>query len=84
MKSEMANTDYQFIMDSVRFFCWVVGSVFTLAVTLLGIYLRMYVRDALHSHAETIAGMVAANYVRQDVHAEQIRALHQIIEGITP
>lgn len=68
-------TEIQLIMESVRFFCWIVGSVCALAVTLLGIYLRMYVRDALHEHANAIHAIVAANYVRRDVYEIEIRAL---------
>ncbi len=68
-------SDFALIMESVRFFCWIVGSITTLAITLLGIYLKMYVRDALHSHAETIAAMVASNYVRRDVYDSDMRRL---------
>ncbi len=79
MKSEMP-TDFQMVMESVKFFCWIFGSIATLAVTLLGIYLRMYVRDALHSHSETIAAMVASKYVRRDMHDQQILNLERRIE----
>lgn len=75
-------TNYQLIMESVKFFCWVIGSICGLAVTLLGIYLRMYVTERLHEHTDTIAGIVAANYVRLDVHNEQIRGLVARIEGL--
>ncbi len=81
MNREMPS-DFTLIMESVRFFCWIVGSITTLAVTLLGIYLKMYVREALRGHAETIAAMVASNYVRREMHDEQIRNLHARIEGI--
>jgi len=72
-----SGADVQLIMESVKFFCWVVGSICTLAVTLLGIYLRMYVRDALHDHADAIQAIVAANYVRRDVYELQMRSLRE-------
>jgi len=75
--------DLPLVMDSVRFFCWIIGSILTLAVTLLGIYLRMYVRDALHDHSNAIYAMIATNYVRRDVHDEQVRNLRSLIEGNT-
>jgi hypothetical protein len=75
--------EIQLVMESVKFFCWLAGSVCALAVTLLGIYLRMYVRDALHDHADAIQSIVAENYVRRDVHEEQIRGLRALIEGST-
>ncbi len=74
MNREMPS-DFALIMESVRFFCWIVGSITTLAITLLGIYLKMYVREALRGHAETIAAMVASNYVRRDVYDSDMRRL---------
>jgi len=70
-------TDYQLIMESVKFFCWIAGSVCTLAVTLLGIYLKMYVTERLHQHTDTIAQIVAQNYVRRDVYESDMRRLEE-------
>ncbi len=78
----MAHTDYQLIMDSVRFFCWIIGSVCGLAVTLLGLYLRMYVTERLHQHTDTIATIVASSYVRRDVYESDIRGLLARIEDM--
>lgn len=74
-------SEMQLIMDSVRFFGWLLGSICTLAVTLLGIYLRLYVRDALNSHTVIIQNLIAKNYVRKDVHEEQMNTLKVLMGG---
>ena len=74
-------TNIGMVMDSIKFFCWVVGSITSLAITLLGVYLRLYVRDALHDHAAAIQAIVAANYVRRDVYESDLRGLRAQIEG---
>lgn len=68
-------TNIELIIESVKFFCWMLGSIVSLAVTLLGIYLRLYVRDALHDHAAALQRLVAENYVRRDVYDIEIRVL---------
>ena len=73
--------EVQLVMESVKFFCWLCGSICALAVTLLGIYLRMYVRDALHDHADALHVIIAANYVRRDVYEADIRGLLGRFEG---
>jgi hypothetical protein len=74
-------TSLQMLMESIKFFAWLSGSILSLAITLLGIYLRLYVRDALHDHADAIQTIVAANYVRRDVYDADIRGLRAQIEG---
>lgn len=68
-------SDIQFAMESVKFFCWIIGSIFGLSVTLLGIYLRMYITERLREHTDTIAAIVAENYVRRDVYQADMRRL---------
>ena len=74
-------TNLQMLMESIKFFAWLSGSIISLAITLLGIYLRLYVRDALHDHADAIQAIVAASYVRRDVYESDIRGLREQIEG---
>lgn len=81
MPASPSATELELIMDSIRFSAWLLGSIGSLAVTLLGIYLRLYVRDALYAHTETIQRLIAANYVRKDVHEEQIKSLRMLIGG---
>ncbi len=69
------------LYESIRFFGWLIGSILSLAVTLLGIYLKMYVKEALHDHADAIHKIVAQNYVRRDVYESDIRGLRIQIEG---
>jgi hypothetical protein len=76
-------TSAELLMESVRFFGWLIGSICSLAITLLGIYLRLYVRDALHDHADAIQSIMAANYIRRDVYESDIRWLRTQIEGRT-
>ena len=68
-------TNLELMMDSIKFFGWMIGSILSLSVTLLGIYLRLYIRDALHDHADAIQALVAANYVRRDVYDADMRGL---------
>lgn len=74
-------TSIAVLMDSIRFFGWLIGSIVSLAITLLGIYLRMYVKAALHDHADAIQSIIAASYVRRDVYDADIRGLRAQIEG---
>lgn len=67
------STNAQMLMESIKFFGWLIGSILSLAVALLGIYLRLYIRDALHDHADAIHALVAANYVRRDVYEADMR-----------
>jgi len=66
---------WQLTMDSIKFFCWVIGSICSLGITLMGIYLKMYIREVLHEHAEVIRDLVAENYVRKDVYVATMRGL---------
>lgn len=68
-------TSAQMTMDSIKFFCEMIGSIVSLGITLLGVYLRMYVRDALHDHADAIQRLVADNYVRRDVYEADMRGI---------
>ena len=73
-------SEIQLIMESVRFFGWLTGSICSLAILLLSIYLRMYVRDVLRTHSEAIQAIVAAKYVRRDVYDADVRWLRAQIE----
>ena len=79
MHNEPSNLEM--LMESIKFFAWLSGSILSLAITLLGIYLRLYVRDALHDHADAIQAIVEARYVRRDVYDADIRGLRARIEG---
>lgn len=81
MTSHTDPSNIQMLMESVKFFGWLIGSIISLAITLLGIYLRLYVRDALHDHSDAIRELVATNYVRRDVYEADIRGLLVRIEG---
>jgi hypothetical protein len=76
-------TDFEMTMESIRFFAWLIGSIVTGAVALVGIYLRLYIHDALQSHAIAIQKITALHYVRKDVHDQEIRRLESMIEGLT-
>jgi hypothetical protein len=74
-------SNIEMLMESIKFFGWLIGSILSLSVTLLGIYLRLYVRDALHDHADAIHALVAQNYVRRDVYEADMRLLRALNEG---
>jgi len=67
--------DMQVLLDNIKFFCWLLGAIGSSAIVLLGIYLKLYVKNALLQHAEEIKQMIAEDYVRKDVHFEQMRRL---------
>jgi len=73
--NSVSGADMQVLLDNIKFFGGLMISIGTLAITLLGIYLKLYVKNALLQHAEEIKQMIAEDYVRKDVHFEQMRRL---------
>jgi hypothetical protein len=71
----------QVLMENLHFFAWLLGAILTSAITLLGIYLRLFVKNALNDHSEALHTMIASNYVRRDVYEADVRTLRAIIEG---
>lgn len=68
-------TNMGLLMENIRFFAWLIGSICSAAMFLLGLYLKLYVRDVLHEHADMIRDIVAANYVKREVYEADMRAL---------
>jgi len=73
--NSVSGADMQVLLDNIKFFGGLIISIGSLAITLLGIYLKLYVKNALLQHAEEIKQMIAEDYVRKDVHFEQMRRL---------
>jgi len=71
-------SNYALILDSIKFFCWLIGAICSSAVLLLGIYLKLYVKQVLQEHSDLIQGIIATTYVRRDLHDEQLRALRDL------
>lgn len=74
--------DMQLTLETIRFFGWLISSIVTLAGTLLAIYLRLYIHDALQAHARALQEITAENYVRKDVHDQEVRRLEALLQNI--
>jgi hypothetical protein len=74
-------SELQLIFESIKFTAWLLGSILSLSITLLGIYLRMYVKTVLQDHTEVIQKVVADCYVRRDVYEADVRWLRAQIQG---
>jgi hypothetical protein len=74
-------SNFELTIETVRFFGWLISSIVISAGTLIGIYLRLYIHDALQAHAAALREITAIHYVRKDVHEQEIRRLEAMIEG---
>ncbi len=74
-------TDLALTLETVRFFGWLISAIVTSAGTLIGIYLRLYIHDALQAHKQALEEITARYYVRKDVHEQEIRRLETMING---
>lgn len=68
-------------METIKFFGWLISSIIASAVTLVGIYLRLYIHDALQSHSKAIQEITDKYYVRKDVYRQEIMRLESLIAG---
>ncbi len=68
-------------METVRFFGWLISSVVVSTATLIGVYSRLYIHDALQAQMAAIQEIMAKHYVRRELHDEQIRRLEAMIEA---
>ena len=76
-----APTELQLSLDSIRFFGWLIGAICVTAASLVGIYLRLYIHDALLVHAQAIHDVVAQNYVRRDIYDRDRRETLRLIDN---
>jgi len=61
---------FELVIESIKFFAWIFGSIISLAMLLLGLYLKIYIKDPLEAHS----AMLQAHFtVMQAVLAQPYR-----------